>query len=120
VLNGWLSRLAATRPPPGRPAETPIQGLLPIYAPHGSFLVLTEGLVADLPPAGTVPFLFGEELFLGEICFRRGWRVVYAPEVGVRHEEHATTAALPPRRRFALQGEAFRAFLRLLEEPGTP
>ena len=83
-----------------------------IYAPHGSFLVLTEGLVEDLPAAGVIPFLFAEELFLGEHCARRGWTVLHAPELVVRHAEHATTGALPSRHRFRLQREALHAYLR--------
>ena len=58
--------------------------------------------------------LFAEELFIGEICRRGNWAVQYEPSLRVWHREHATTGALPTRRRFELQRDAMRAYRRFM------
>ena len=62
-----------------------------IYAPHGSFLILsreyfTRGGDLDFPG-----FLFGEEIYIAETIRRLGLSVAYSPELEVFHHEHRST-----------------------------
>ncbi len=69
-----------------------------IYAPHGSFLILskeyfTRGGNLDFPG-----FLFGEEIYIAETIRRLGLRVVYRPDLEVVHQEHRSTRLFKSRK----------------------
>jgi len=69
-----------------------------IYAPHGSFLILskeyfTRGGNLDFPG-----FLFGEEIYIAETIRRLGLRVVYCPDLEVVHQEHRSTRLFKSRK----------------------
>lgn len=62
-----------------------------IYAPHGSFLILSRnyfdrGGTLDFPE-----FLFGEEIYIAEHMRRLGLTVIYEPSLHVTHQEHHST-----------------------------
>jgi len=62
-----------------------------IYAPHGSFLILSKNYFArggDLEFPG---FLFGEEIYIAERMRKLGLEVVYDPSLEVLHDEHKST-----------------------------
>jgi GT2 family glycosyltransferase len=62
-----------------------------IYAPHGSFLILSKNYFArggDLEFPG---FLFGEEIYIAERMKGLGLEVVYDPSLEVLHDEHKST-----------------------------
>lgn len=63
----------------------------PIFAGHGSCVLLTPRFFS-LGGSCDYPFaLFGEELWLGQECARLGLTVRYTPEAVLRHREHAAT-----------------------------
>jgi GT2 family glycosyltransferase len=62
-----------------------------IYAPHGSFVILSKeyfraGGSLDFPC-----FLFGEEVYLAENLRKLGLDVIYEPSLEVVHQEHKST-----------------------------
>jgi GT2 family glycosyltransferase len=69
-----------------------------IYAPHGSFLILSKeyfraGGSLDFPC-----FLFGEEIYLAESLRKLGLDVIYEPSLEVVHQEHKSTRLLKSRK----------------------
>lgn len=91
----------------------------PIHAPHGAMMVFAETFLQQERMLKQVPFLFAEELFIGEICRRNDWLVRYEPSLRVWHREHATTGVLASKRRFQLQREAMQAFDRFTAARGA-
>jgi len=79
-----------------------------IYAPHGAFVIFGAKYLqrAHLNPPG---FLFGEEIFVGEMCRRHGLRVVYRPDLRVLHKCHETTGIIKSRRMVRFLKESFDA-----------
>ena len=66
-----------------------------IYSGHGSFVILTKNFFKIYENFHYPMFLWGEELFLGELVRKCGQRVVYNPNLKVYDKEHASTALLP-------------------------
>lgn len=114
VLNEWASFLRARVRQGKAYAATPTPVAERIHAPHGALMIFTEEFLRQETLLTEVPFLFAEEMFIGEICRRKGWTVQYEPSLKVWHREHATTGILPQRRRFELQRDAMRAFQRFI------
>ena len=110
-INDWASALRAMlhARKDGELASAPAAGSA-IHAPHGAMMIFTEAFLQRAPDFDRVPFLYAEELFIGEICRRGRWTVWYEPTLKVLHREHATTGLLASSRRFALQREAMRAY----------
>jgi len=82
-----------------------------IYAPHGSFVVLSReyfraGGSLDFPC-----FLFGEEIYLAESLRTLGLDVIYEPSLEVVHQEHKSTKLLKSRKlaRFVASSAAYCA-----------
>jgi GT2 family glycosyltransferase len=82
-----------------------------IYAPHGSFLILSKeycraGGSFDFPC-----FLFGEEIYLAENLRKLGLDVIYEPSLEVVHQEHKSTKLLKSRKlaRFVASSAAYCA-----------
>jgi GT2 family glycosyltransferase len=112
VANDWASALKALLTKRSLAARKATRGT--IYAAHGAMLVFTETFLQQEALLAQVPFLFGEELFIGEICRRHGWSVDREPTLAVWHREHATTGVLPSRRRFELQRDSMLAFAKFI------
>ena len=76
-----------------------------IYAPHGSFMILSSSCFARAEDFAFQPFLFGEEIFIAEAAARAGLAVVFDPAILVMHEDHAGMQSLPRReiQRFHLE-----------------
>ncbi len=68
-----------------------------IYAPHGSFIILSRSYFARGGSLQYPSFLFGEECFVAESARARALRTVYDPSFVVHHREHATTGRIPSR-----------------------
>jgi GT2 family glycosyltransferase len=101
--HGPLPNANSTRPASSRP----------IYAAHGAFLVFTDAFLRHARGAlSQVPFLYAEELFIGEICRHEGWSITYTPELQVYHREHAVTGTLASRARYRLKRDAVLAYLK--------
>lgn len=65
-----------------------------IYAGHGSFILLTKK-VFDIYKSLNYPcFLFGEEIFLGELMRRAGLKVVYESSLCIIDSDHESTSKM--------------------------
>ena len=65
-----------------------------IYAPHGSFILMTNkfsqsNLILDYPV-----FLFGEEIYIAETARASNLDIKYAPNLVINDTEHASTSLL--------------------------
>lgn len=65
-----------------------------IYSGHGSFIILTKYFFKVYPHMHYPMFLWGEELFLGELMRIQGLRVVYNPLLKVYDSEHISTSKM--------------------------
>ena len=65
-----------------------------IYSGHGSFIILTKYFFQAYPRLQYPMFLFGEELFLGELIRMKGLKVVYNPALKIYDREHVSTSRL--------------------------
>ena len=89
----------------GRPAPT-ASGGREIYAPHGSFMAIHQSYFAGGGDLEYPLFLFGEESYVADQCWRAGLRVLYVPGIMVAHLEHQQTRLLRPRHLLRLSGAA--------------
>ena len=62
-----------------------------MYAPHGSFMIFTPSFIEKLDLESYKAFLFGEEIFVGEICEQNNLEVRFVPILQLIHHEHTTT-----------------------------
>jgi GT2 family glycosyltransferase len=113
IANDWASAFKGWLTKRSRSTQTATTG--PIYAPHGAMLIFTEPFLQQEALLTHVPFLFAEELFIGEICRRHGWSVDSEPSLQVWHREHATTGVLPSKRRFELQRDSMLAYTKFVK-----
>ncbi len=84
--------------------------LLPIYAPHGSFLIFNRAYFEAGGNLVYEPFLYGEENYVGEISRQLNLPVIYDPRLKITHQEHATTGLMKSKRIVASIFEA-RSYL---------
>lgn len=92
--------------------QNPESGKNIIYAPHGSFMILTEAFTQHDNFLSYPVFLFGEELYIGEKARKLGLSIVYYPELLVEDMEHASTSVMPSR---AYRSENIKALSYILE-----
>ncbi|SHL05379.1 glycosyltransferase family 2 protein [Xylanibacter ruminicola] len=62
----------------------------PIYAGHGSLIILTKSYFSKCGIIDYPMFLFCEELYLAENCRKAGLKVVYEPSIKVIDKEHVS------------------------------
>lgn len=65
-----------------------------IYAGHGSFIILTKEFFKNSSKIEYPVFLFGEEIFLAEICQRKNLKVRYIPDLVIYDNEHTSTGKM--------------------------
>jgi len=100
----WLSdRVARSRIAPRDAPMTPGER---VYAAHGCFLILSRGYFARGGSLRHDPFLFGEEISIGEQARRIGLPTVCDPSIVITHDDHASTGKLPGRAIHAYQRDA--------------
>jgi GT2 family glycosyltransferase len=78
----------------------------PIYAPHGSFLILSREFFDRGGYIDDGCFLYAEEVSVAEACRRVGLPAVYQPELIVLHTEHSTTGRKFSRTTYERQKQA--------------
>jgi GT2 family glycosyltransferase len=78
----------------------------PIYAPHGSFIILSREFFDRGGHIDDGSFLYAEEVSVAETCRRVGLPAVYEPDLIVLHKEHSTTGRRFNRTTYELQKEA--------------
>lgn len=79
-----------------------------IYAGHGSFMLLTNRFLSLVKKIEYPVFLFGEELFIAELCREYGMDVKYTPSVVVNDCEHISTSRMKKSYYFKCNQEAIR------------
>jgi GT2 family glycosyltransferase len=67
---------------------------VPVYAVHGSFIVMKRDYFQKSAGLRFASFLYGEELFLAEECRKHGYLVGVLRSIHVYHNEHITTGAV--------------------------
>lgn len=65
-----------------------------IYAGHGSFMIFTKVFMEKHASFNFPSFLFGEELFFGELARSSKLKVLYAPNIVVNDSDHVSTSKL--------------------------
>lgn len=65
-----------------------------IYAGHGSFIILTKAFFNVYNSLHYPIFLFGEEIFLGELCRKAGLKVIYDPDIKIEDIDHVSTSKM--------------------------
>ena len=65
-----------------------------IYAPHGSFVILTKEFIKRIEKIDFPVFLFCEEIYLGEMANQHGLIVQYRPDLLVNDSEHVSTSLM--------------------------
>lgn len=75
-----------------QPHEAEVKG--PIYAAHGSLMIMTPAYFEAGHSFAVDSFLYGEELFVAEFCFSSKLQIVMRPDLEATHFEHSTTALL--------------------------
>jgi len=89
------------------PVASPDESL-PIYAAHGSFMILGRNFFSRGGPLAHEPFLFGEEITLAERAREHRLPILYVPAIRVEHAEHVSTSRLPSRLRHRFVSESAR------------
>lgn len=65
-----------------------------VYAGHGSFIILTREYFKRCGIIDYPVFLYGEELYLAELCRRHSLKVQYTPQVKLEDKEHCSTGGM--------------------------
>lgn len=65
-----------------------------IYAGHGSLMIFTNEFIVNNYPIHYPSFLFGEELFFGELVRMSNLKVYYEPRLIVKDIDHVSTSKL--------------------------
>jgi GT2 family glycosyltransferase len=105
----WFSELARGNRGGARKQAAPLASTsLQIYAPHGSLMILGRGFFSRGGSLAHEPFLYGEEITIGERARELRLPVMYVPEIRVEHAEHVSTSSLPSRLRHRFQSESAR------------
>lgn len=93
----------------GRPSESNSSpGMAKIYAPHGSLIVFNRAALEKLQSVGDAPFLFCEEIYLGERCQQLAIETIYQPKLVAVHRESTTIGQIPSRKISQLKADANR------------
>lgn len=69
----------------------------PIYAGHGSLIILTHAFFLQYGGINYPKFLFCEELYLAELCRVADLKVVYEPSIRVNDKEHVSVGRMSHR-----------------------
>lgn len=90
--------------------SSPVNKDSSIYAPHGSMVILSPTYFkgCDLDHG---LFLYGEELYIAESCYKNNKSVLYVPKLKVIHCEHRSTSLLSISRRRKLLLDALSSYI---------
>ena len=67
----------------------------PVYAGHGSLIILTTAFFRQCGIIDYPIFLYGEEIYLAELCRRSQLKVMYAPQIEVFDIGKISTGQIP-------------------------
>lgn len=82
---------------------------IPIYAPHGSFMIFHKNYFNRGGSLKYKVFLFGEEIFIAETALKLGLKIIYYPELRVIHYEHFTTAGFKYKAKYISEASTYCA-----------
>lgn len=82
-----------------------------IYSGHGSFIILTRNFFKAYPKLHYPIFLYGEEVFLGELIRLKGMSVIYNPALKIYDSEHVSTSQMPSKFRCKCQYDSITFIL---------
>ena len=68
-----------------------------IYAGHGSFIILTNLFFREYGIIDYPQFLYGEEIYLAEVCRRHQLQVYYVPQIRIVDIGRVSTGNIPSR-----------------------
>ena len=68
-----------------------------IYAGHGSFIILTKRFFEQCGIIDYPVFLYGEEIYLAEVCRKNNLCVEYTPDIKVQDIGRVSTGKIPSR-----------------------
>jgi GT2 family glycosyltransferase len=80
----------------------------PIYAPHGSFLIISRKFFEAGGFIDDGFFLYAEEFCVAEMCRHLGLPIIHEPELRVWHNENQTTGRMLSRKIYSHQKSGFR------------
>jgi len=83
-----------------------------IYGGHGSFIILTREYISRCGKIDYPVFLFGEEIYLAEMCRMGGLLVEYCPAIKVIDIDHASTGNMKKKFRNRCNVEALDYILK--------
>jgi GT2 family glycosyltransferase len=114
VLHGLYHRLSRPwqRHRRGRASSTPQPVAQPIYAPHGSLMVLHPAFFRRGGTLESDSFMYHEELYIGAQCARLGLPVRYEPALKALHHEGTATSRAGGAQIRAWKNQAIRLVLR--------
>lgn len=81
-----------------------------IYAPHGSFVILSEAFFERGGGLDTTIPMFAEELTIAVLAQRLSIPIWHLPDLRVSHREHSTTGARLTRAKYELERQARRHY----------
>lgn len=79
-----------------------------IYGGHGSFIILTNSFFRKCHKINYPMFLFGEEIYLSELCKNNGLKVKYIPSVRIKDKENVSTSKMKGKIFYTCNNEALR------------
>lgn len=65
-----------------------------IYGGHGSFIILTKSFFQKCHKINYPVFLYGEEIYLAELCWINNLKVKYVPSIIIKDKEHVSTGKM--------------------------
>lgn len=83
-----------------------------IFAPHGSLIIFSLQAAQSLLSATTAPFLFCEEIFLGEHCRNNKIPIQYSPDLKATHRESTTMRFIPSAKIVKYKSESMQLIYR--------
>lgn len=108
IAASWAASWAASRAWSRRRTTNGRADPRPVYAGHGALIALRRSYFDLGADVYHPPFLFGEEVTVGENARRVGGVVLYVPALRADHIGHVTTRLRRPRHLLACQRDAAR------------
>ena len=87
-----------------------------IYAGHGAMFIMTKAFVDKNPTLEYPVFLYGEEIFMGEMVRLSGLKTIYIPTLVVNDDAHVSTSAISGKRNRKYNVEALTYILKTFYE----
>jgi GT2 family glycosyltransferase len=84
-----------------------------VYALHGSAFLLRRECVVSLMKLESLPFMYGEELFVAETVFKNKMRMVLDCDYILYHNENQVTGKIPSKQKQKWFSDSIKTINRL-------